>query len=191
MEEQYMALFNELIIDAPTAQSTFTMIIFVRIVMEACQTLQVKCTRGAGLYFVSGRHQLSAAQVILAFRRQDNMPYLQPKTFLNHRGWFFRAETLHETLLKTYPRHSQMSNRLTKERTMIDWLGDLLQTPLSEARHLRLFVYGSMSEFHKKLDTLERQNNLRGVRQKTGEGSCSVRGGKRGSPEESGDESGD
>ncbi|KAM6491991.1 hypothetical protein JOM56_012629 [Amanita muscaria] len=191
MEEQYMALFNELIIDAPTAQSTFTMIIFVRIVMEACQTLRVKCTRGAGLYLVSGRHQLSAAQVILAFRRQDNMPYLQPKTFLNHRGWFFRAETLHETLLKTYPRHSQMSNRLTKERTMIDWLGDLLQTPLSEARHLRPFVYGSMSEFHKKLDTLERQNNLRGVRQKTGEGSCSVRGGKRGSPEESGDESGD
>ncbi|KAM6490453.1 hypothetical protein JOM56_013796 [Amanita muscaria] len=148
MEEQYMALFNELIIDAPTAQSTFTMIIFVRIVME-------------------------------------------PKTFLNHRGWVFWAETLHETLLKTYPCHSQMSNRLTKERTMIDWLGDLLQTPLSEARHLRPFVYGSMSEFHKKLDTLERQNNLRGVRQKTGEGSCSVRGGKRGSPEESGDESGD
>ncbi|KAM6495114.1 hypothetical protein JOM56_009737 [Amanita muscaria] len=102
MEEQHMALFNELIIDAPTAQSTFTMIIF-------------------------------------------------------------------------------MSNRLTKERTMIDWLGDLLQTPLSEARHLRPF----------KLDMLERQNNLRGVRQKTGEGSCSVRGGKRGSPEESGDESGD
>ncbi|KAM6497901.1 hypothetical protein JOM56_005849 [Amanita muscaria] len=191
IESPYIALFNELIINAPTAKSTFTLIIFVCIVIEACRTLQVKCARRTGLFTVSGRHQLNAANVVLAFRRQDNTAYLQPKTFHNHRGWFFRAETLYETLLQAYPHHSQMSDQLIKERTMMDWLGDLLQTPLSEARQLRPFVYGTMSDFLKKLETLEQRNNIsRKVGgQKTGEGSRSRRGGGRGSPEQSGDES--
>ncbi|KAM6503725.1 hypothetical protein JOM56_000668 [Amanita muscaria] len=116
IESPYIALFNELIINAPTAKSTFTLIIFV------------KCARRTGLFTVSGRHQLNTANMVLAFRRQDNTAYLQPKTFHNHRGWFFQAETLYETLLQAYPHHSQMSYQLIKECTMMDWLGDLLQS---------------------------------------------------------------
>ncbi|KAM6491374.1 hypothetical protein JOM56_013148 [Amanita muscaria] len=130
----YMNLFQDLVLSTPAAHSTFTLIMFVRIVLEACQKLGTNCAQRISLTGTAGPHRLCAKDVVKAFCRADNQTsYLKVKTFGNHRGWFFCAEQVFETLSSLYPNISQIPDDLTDEKLLTNFCKDLLKTPLSNA----------------------------------------------------------
>ena len=106
-----------------------------------------------------GPHQLSAEDVVKAFCRDDNQtPYLQVKTFNNHRGWFFRAEQLYDTLSNAFPNPSQIPTdvreSLKAARIHIRHSKDLLKTPLAEAQDLAPGAYGPVGVFVERMARL-------------------------------------
>ncbi|KAM6489699.1 hypothetical protein JOM56_014870 [Amanita muscaria] len=165
----YMNLFQDLVLSTPAAHSTFTLIIFVRIVLEACRKLGINCGRRISLTGTAGPHRLCAEDVIKAFCRADNhTSYLQVKTFANHRGWFFRAEQLFDTLSRLYPNITQIPDDLTDEKLLTNFCKDLLKTPLSNARQLSPRAYGQMTDFVGLLARLEERYGLAKKEKKKG-----------------------
>jgi hypothetical protein len=152
----YFNLFQDLIMTTAANHTTFTSIIFVRIVFEACRKLGINCARRISLADPSGPHLLCAEDVIKAFCRADNKtPHLKVKTFANHRGWYFRAEQLYETLSHVYPNLSQIPDALTDEKLFSKYCKDLLKTPLTNARDLSTKTYGQLKLFQNLLYRLE------------------------------------
>lgn len=165
----YMNLFQDLVLSTPAAHSTFTLIMFVRIVLEACQKLGINCGRRISLTSTAGPHRLCAEDVVKAFCRADNQTsYLQVKTFGNHRGWFFRAEQLFETLSSLYPNISQIPDDLTDEKLLTNFCKDLLKTPLSNARQLSPRAYGQLTDFVGLLARLEERYGIAKKEKKKG-----------------------
>jgi hypothetical protein len=165
----YMNLFQDLVLSTPAAHSTFTLIIFVRIVLEACRKLGINCGRRISLTGTAGPHRLCAEDVVKAFCRADNhTSYLQVKTFANHRGWFFRAEQLFDTLSRLYPNITQIPDDLTDEKLLTNFCKDLLKTPLSNARQLSPRAYGQMTDFVGLLARLEERYGLAKKEKKKG-----------------------
>ncbi|KAM6494824.1 hypothetical protein JOM56_009447 [Amanita muscaria] len=165
----YMNLFQDLVLSTPAAHSTFTLIMFVRIVLEACQKLGINCARRISLTGTAGPHRLCAKDVVKAFCQADNQTsYLKVKTFGNHRGWFFRAEQVFETLSSLYPNISQIPDDLTDEKLLTNFCKDLLKTPLSNARQLLPRAYGQMTDFVGLLTRLEERYGIAKKEKKKG-----------------------
>jgi hypothetical protein len=160
IDRLYKDLFQDLVLHTPAAHSTFTGIIFVRIVLEVCQQLGINCARRVGLMEAAGPHHLCAADVVSSFRRDEHKVYLQPKTFSNHRGWYFRVEQLYDTLASVYPNISLIPDNLTDEKLMVNFTKDLLKTPLTETCELSPRVYGQMTDFVDRLKSLEKRYGL-------------------------------
>ena len=174
----YKNLFQELVLHTPAAHSTFTGIVFVRIVLEVCRNLGINCARRVSLTEVEGPHHLCAADVISSFRRDEHRVYLKVKTFNNHRGWYFRIEQLCETLASVYPNISLIPDNLTDEKIMMKFTKELLKTPLTDTRQLSPRVYGQMTDFVQRLKSLEKLYGLAKKdkqKEKTGRASTSRR----------------
>jgi hypothetical protein len=164
-----MHLFQDLVLSTPAAHSTFTLIVFVRIVLEACRKLGINCARRISLTDTAGPHHLCAEDVVKVFCRADNKtPYLKVKTFNNHRGWFFRAEQLYETLSSLYPNLSQIPDDLTDEKLLTNFCKELLKTPLSNTQQLSPRAYGQLTDFVGLLGRLEERYGIAKKEKKKG-----------------------
>ncbi|KAM6492369.1 hypothetical protein JOM56_012093 [Amanita muscaria] len=131
IDVMYMNLFQDLVLSTPAAHSTFI------------------------LTGTAGPHRLCAEDVIKAFCRADNhTSYLQVKMFANHRGWFFRAEQLFDTLSRLYPNITQIPDDLTDEKLLTNFCKDL--------------AYGQMTDFVGLLARLEERYGLAKKEKKKG-----------------------
>ncbi|KAF8329957.1 hypothetical protein F5887DRAFT_1074820 [Amanita rubescens] len=157
IDEEYIRIYEQHVVEERgTLGAAFPIIIFARLVKQACDSLQIPYTTGstqAKKYRVSHEQWVSMDDIILFFRGQINSGGLTSgpalSTFANHRSWHLRAENCIKKL------GDQNRDLSRTHQNSLDLVKMILRTPLKKLGEVERDLYGSFNEFQRRVKELE------------------------------------
>lgn len=154
IDEEYIGVYKQHVVEERGSPgAVFPIIIFARLVKQACDSLGIPYTTGskqAKKHRVSVRQRVSMDDIILFFGGQTPSPSGPAlSTFANHRSWHLRAENCIKQLgNKRHPLSESRQNSLNLVET-------LLRTPLMKLGDVERELYGSFNDFQRRVKELE------------------------------------